>query len=469
MTTKDSRLKEVVESILKVDMAGIILFDEKPNVQDLTKKVCSPNNLGRVNKCRTHDIPSFSKDSEFAKDFCMWLTSMTGGSRPENQADQIVSRALKFLKSVSSDDLSFEEVTDGIDIDFYSGSGRDISDFIENLESKTGMGHSGQLGYINALCDLIDYRKYQGVTSQVLQNFSVVEMLLRKARKCVSKKMRIQWNSELDIERLEKRGHWATYTGESTRCHSISFGTLQDYAQSCQENPRSVTSKDLTFATRFIAVYLFLNVKGTRPMTYQFLKVEMFQDAKQCDGFVDQKKFKTADSYSFDSFKLDSTSIKVVDQYVKHIRPLIGPKCNHLLLNRNGMQFSKLTDCMGKLVFEAIGKYTHPTRYLQIIETESSQLLTTKECQLVSEDQKHSSCVAKVHYRKRRSRDVALKGNACLKRLRGEAGEKTDTILKEAFDEHSSEEDDDDDLLITQNKFGERTESNQVENVWKNF
>ena len=72
------------------------------------------------------------------------------------------------------------------------------------------MGHSGQLGYINALYDLIDYRKYQGVTSQVLQNFSVVEMLLRKARKCVSKKMRIQWNSELDIESLEKRGHWAT-------------------------------------------------------------------------------------------------------------------------------------------------------------------------------------------------------------------------------------------------------------------
>ena len=435
-------------------------FDEKPYVQDLTKKVCSGNNLGRLNKCRTHDIPSFSKDSEFAKDFCKWLTSMTGGSRPENQADQIVLRALKFLKSVSSNDLSFEEVTDGIDIDFYLGSGRDISDFIENLESKTGMGHSGQLGYISALCDLIDYRKYQGVTSQVLQNFSVAEMLLQKARKCVSKKMRIQWNSELDIESLEKRGHWATQENlqDVIPFHLENYKTM---LESCQENSRSVTSKDLTFATRFIAVYLFLNVKETRPMTYQFLTVEMFQDAKQCDGFVDQKKFKTADSYSFDSFKLDSTSIKVVDQYVKHIRPLIGPKCNHLLLNRNGMQFSKLTDCMGKLVFEAIGKYIHPTRYQQIIETESSNFL----CQLVSDDHKHSSHVAKVHYRKRRSRDVALKGNTCLKRLRGEAGEKTDAILKEAFNEHSSEEDNDDDLFITQNKFGERTESNQDENV----
>ena len=60
------------------------------------------------------------------------------------------------------------------------------------------MGHSGQLGYINALGDLIDYRKYQGVTPQV-------KMLIRRARRCISKKMRIQWNSELDIDSLEKR------------------------------------------------------------------------------------------------------------------------------------------------------------------------------------------------------------------------------------------------------------------------
>ena len=91
-------------------------------------------------------------------------------------------------------------------------------------------------------------------------------------------------------------------------------------------------------------------------------------------------------------------------------------------VNRNGMQSSKLTECMGKLVFEAIGKYVHPTRYRQIIETESNQIITAKERQWITEDQKHSSRVAKVHYQKRRSQDVALRGNDCLKRLRGEAG-----------------------------------------------
>ena len=31
------------------------------------------------------------------------------------------------------------------------------------------------------------------------------------------------------------------------------------------------------------------------------------KEAKQSDGFVDQKKFKTADNYSFDSFNLCKT------------------------------------------------------------------------------------------------------------------------------------------------------------------
>ena len=47
------------------------------------------------------------------------------------------------------------------------------------------------------------------------------------------------------------------------------------------------------------------------------------------------------------------------------------------------MQFSKLTECTGKLVFEDIGKYIHPTRYCQIIETESNQILTAEERQWI--------------------------------------------------------------------------------------
>ena len=107
---------------------------------------------------------------------------------------------------------------------------------------------------------------------------------------------------------------------------------------------------------------------------------------------------------------------------------------------------------MGKLIFEALEKYTQPTRYRQIIETESNQILTAEERQWITEDQKHSSRVVKVHYRKRRSRDVALRGNDCPKRRRGEAGERTDAILREGFNQ-SSTDGKDDDIFFTQNTF----------------
>ena len=125
----------------------------------------------------------------------------------------------------------------------------------------------------------------------------------------------------------------------------------------------------MTFATRFIATFLFLTVKGTRPMTYQFLTVHMFEEGKKNNGYIDQRLFKTADRYVFDSIVLDNTCIATLDGHVKYIRPLFQPSCSYLLTNRNGKQFCKLTDSFSILVFEAIGKYVNSTRYRQIIET----------------------------------------------------------------------------------------------------
>ena len=81
---------------------------------------------------------------------------------------------------------------------------------------------------------------------------------------------------------------------------------------------------------------------------------------------------------------------------------------------------------MSKLVFDAIGKFIHPTRYRQIVETQSLNLLTSKEQQILSEDQKHSSAVAKVHYQKQRSREVAVKAHECLQKLQGTKGSEVD-------------------------------------------
>ena len=52
-----------------------------------------------------------------------------------------------------------------------------------------------------------------------------------------------------------------------------------------------------------------------------------------------------------------------------------------------------------------------------ITETASSEYLSPKDQELISQDQKHTSNVAKVHYRKKNSRAVAQKTSACIEKL----------------------------------------------------
>ena len=87
---------------------------------------------------------------------------------------------------------------------------------------------------------------------------------------------------------------------------------------------------------------------------------------------------------------------------------------------RNGGQHNKLRELMSKLVFDATGKYVHTARYRQIVETASCSQLSSRAQSTISEDQKHSSSVvARVHYQKQRSHEVASKAHEYLERLRG--------------------------------------------------
>jgi len=101
------------------------------------------------------------------------------------------------------------------------------------------------------------------------------------------------------------------------------------------------------------------------------------------------------------------------------------------------MQFQKLTDQLSLLVFQAIGKYIHPTRYTQIIETESVSKLDLEEQRFVSEDQKHSLNVARVHYQKFRSQHVGLHCS-CMEKLRGDNGKAMDMRVKELRETNSN-------------------------------
>ena len=65
---------------------------------------------------------------------------------------------------------------------------------------------------------------------------------------------------------------------------------------------------------------------------------------------------------------------------------------------------------------------------------------------------KQSSHVAKIHYQKKYSRDVALKGQQCLKKLNGQEGEMVEKQLMSLVSEGDEDASDPEDIFTTQNK-----------------
>ena len=59
----------------------------------------------------------------------------------------------------------------------------------------------------------------------------------------------------------------------------------------------------------------------------------------------------------------------------------------------------------------------NPTQYMQIIETKNAEKLTVDEQTCFREDQEQTSKVAKKHYQKLRSENIAVKVKSCLEKL----------------------------------------------------
>lgn len=403
-------------------------FDTKPS--ESKEAASKPDNSSdkasnsEKKQCVKKHLPSFDITTTIGKEFQTWLTGSGGGCKSIRQAQQIVRRSFKYLKFCCDDDDEEELSWDWID--FSLSSPNFLFKFVDAMQSNWGLGHAGRLGYLDSISDLIDFRKVHGVASDVIvRNLTSTEVYLKRARRTISKMMRLQWTSDLDIDTLESKGHWATLD-ELLHVVTYHLPRYETVTQICRETPNKATPSDLSFATKFVAVYLFIKVKGSRPMTYQFLTVDMVASAKTNGGFIDQKQFKTTAKFGFDSLCLTESSTQVLDTYITHVRPLLKPACDYVLVTKNGRQHSKIGQLMSKMVFDATGKFIHPTRYRQIVETASLQQLSNSEQEMISEDQKHSSVVAKVHYQKRRSRDVATKAHECMKKLHGEKGMQLD-------------------------------------------
>ena len=119
----------------------------------------------------TRAIASFDLKNNIAKSFFSWLTGSGGGCKSDRQAQQIVSRCLKFLKFCCEDE---EELTFGI-VDFSLCSPNLLFKFVDTMQDEWKLGHAGRIGYLDAIAELADFRKVNGASETVWRGLSTAE------------------------------------------------------------------------------------------------------------------------------------------------------------------------------------------------------------------------------------------------------------------------------------------------------
>ena len=160
---------------------------------------------------------------------------------------------LKFLKFCCEDE---EEVKFDI-VDFSLCSPSLLFKFVDAMQDDWNLGHAGRIGYLDAIAELVDYWKVNGASESVLTGLTSTEIYLQMVGKTVSKMMRLQWTSELDINALEAKGHWATLE-ELLEVVGHYLPRYDSVLTSCKEKPGAVLPTHLSFGTKFVAVYFFL-------------------------------------------------------------------------------------------------------------------------------------------------------------------------------------------------------------------
>ena len=399
-------------------------FEDQPQVKREEIEHIQPP----VKKANTFNIASYSIDQGRGKDFLTWLKTTCGGGKTSREGIQTAKRAMKFLMESTGESQEQPPLSNEL-IDCCLGSPQIIIRFLTTLENEWKLSYSSSLSYVKAITDLLDFRKSEGVTDCNLRCFTVTEVYLRRAKENLRKKKNLECTRNFDLETLIARDSWASLD-EMQKVVPFHIAKFKAFIEKCIQKSPLPTKNELMFCTRFIATVLFLKVKCSRPMTFQYLTIEMIETAKTNGGFVDQTQFKTSSKYLFDTLIITEETMALLNSYVIHARPLLSPQTNYLLTSSTGNQYQSLTTAMTILVHQAIGKHINPTRYRQIVETASSDMLSRDEQECISQDQKHSSTVARVYYKKKQSRQVALEGKRCMEKMI----ERTSTIPSKELD-----------------------------------
>ena len=109
---------------------------------------------------------------------------------------------------------------------------------------------------------MMDFRKSQGVTDNVLRNFAVTEVYVPHGKRNLSKKKMAEWSRQLDINNVQETNSWATLAEVQTVV-LFHLPRYKDILTLCKTGElNKVTSKSLTFAIRFLAVYFLFKLKA---------------------------------------------------------------------------------------------------------------------------------------------------------------------------------------------------------------
>ena len=336
-------------------------FDTKPDIEAVfPERVILKNPLLREKRTSTTPMPSFSKNCQMAKNFQNWLQSPGGGGKSLNQSEQLSSKVLKYTKFCCEDVSPTWELPPTV-IDYCIGSVSMMADFINQLQEKWNVGYSGTINYMNALSHFMDYRRSMGISPDKTPIFVAAEIYIERVKKCLSKKMRIEWNTVLSVEYLTNINCWASLDEmqEVIPFHAEKFTQI---ILNAGNRETQVQAHDLSFATSYVVANLFLLVKASRPMTFQHLTVTMISRIRE-DGIIDQTVFKTREKYGFDSLIFSKEVVDILNGYINCIRIRLNPICDYLLISRNGTQLRSLTEIFGRDCISGYRK-VHPSNTL---------------------------------------------------------------------------------------------------------
>ena len=211
----------------------------------------------------------FLKTRVIGVNFKKWLQSRGHGGKGGSQADQLLCKVLEYLKLCCADVSISWDIPESV-VDYCLGSVPMISDFVKYLQTDWSLKSSGITDCMNALEHLVDFfRSYSDLTKIHSLVFIPSEIYIQQVRCYLSRKMKSDWREVLSVYYLNSINCWVKLEElqKAIPYHSEKYKQIILNASSPIS---SIAAHDLSFATSFIVAALFLMVKASRPMTYQF-------------------------------------------------------------------------------------------------------------------------------------------------------------------------------------------------------